>query len=503
MIIQIARSLLLAACAASAIPAQPLPNPIPIPQQSNARPVPAFLGAPATAHPITAPAIPQNPYMSANPWNNIHDDTYMSDTYPVTVAGPLGHSPKVLSTFLGSATVPAAPVVVIVFDGGRLIAASIATSPASGTAQVSLVLIDPNTLATISRLALPAETATFKGKFRPAGAYFYLDQSGRILVGTAERTVWVVSHTATSFSHDNTYDLTSVIPEGDSIQALQPDFSGHIFFTSKGGIVGTLHSTTGAILGFIQLTGEKIDNSSASDETGGVFIASNQAMYRFDADSAGKPVVTWREPYDAGKHMKSGQVDIGTGTTPTLMGSDYVTIVDNAEPNMHVLVYRRAQVIAGDRLFCSVPVFQAGANSTENSLVATDSSIVVENNFGYKSVKSTEHGKTTKTGLTRIDLDTQGCHTVWTNTEESIPTLVTKLSLASGLIYTYTKPKGPANTDAWYFTAIDFATGQTVYKQLAGTGTLFNNHYAGIFLGPNGSLYTGVLGGIVSMTDTQ
>ncbi len=230
----------------------------------------------------------------------------MSDTYPVTAASPLGHSPKVLSTFLGSATVPAAPVVVKVFDGGRLIAASIATSPATVTAQVSLVLIDPNTLATISKLALPTETATFKGKFRPAGAGFYLDQSGRILVGAAESTVWAVSHTLTGFSHDNTYDLTSVIPKGDSIQALQPDFSGHIFFTSKGGVVGTLNSTTGALLGSIELPGEEIDNSSASDETGGLYIASNQAMYRFDADSTGKPAVTWREPYDAGKHIKSG-----------------------------------------------------------------------------------------------------------------------------------------------------------------------------------------------------
>jgi hypothetical protein len=503
MSVKIARILLLAACAASASLAQ-LPNPFPIPQQSNARPVPGFLGSPATAQPVTAPAIPQNPYMGPNPWNNIHNDTYMSDTYPVTAAGPLGHSPKVLSTFLGSATVPAAPVVVIVFDqAGRLIAGSIATNLEAGTAQVSLVLIDPNTLATLAKLALPPETATFKGEFRPSGAYFYLDQSGRILVGTVERTVWVVSHTASSFSHDQTYDLSSAIPEGDTIQALQPDFSGRIWFTSKGGVVGTLDPASGSILGSMQLTGENIDNSSASDETGGVFIASNQAMYRFDADSAGKPAVTWREPYDAGKHIKSGQVDVGTGTTPTVMGSGYVTITDNAEPNMHVLVYHRAKTVTGNRLFCSVPVFQPGANSTENSLVATDSSIVVENNFGYKSVKSTEHGKTSKTGLARIDLDPQGCHTVWTNTSESIPTLVTKLALSNGLIYTYTKPKGPANTDAWYFTAIDFATGQTVYSQLAGTGTLFNNHYAGLFLGPNGSLYVGVLGGVVSMADTQ
>jgi hypothetical protein len=79
---------------------------------------------------------------------------------------------------------------------------------------------------------------------------------------------------------------------------------------------------------------------------------------------------------------------------------------------------------------------------------------------------------------------------------------VSKLSLATGLVYTYTKPKGPATTDPWYFTAIDFETGETVFQQLAGTGAGFNNQYAGSYLGPNGTLYVGVLGGIVAMRDT-
>jgi hypothetical protein len=33
----------------------------------------------------------------------------------------------------------------------------------------------------------------------------------------------------------------------------------------------------------------------------------------------------------------------GTGTTPTLMGTEYVTIVDKALPQMHVLVYCRSK----------------------------------------------------------------------------------------------------------------------------------------------------------------
>ena len=61
----------------------------------------------------------------------------------------------------------------------------------------------------------------------------------------------------------------------------------------------------------------------------------------------GNPQVTWREPYDAGTHVKEGQVDIGSGTTPTLMGKDYVTITDNGQPRMHVLVFRRAKEVVG------------------------------------------------------------------------------------------------------------------------------------------------------------
>ena len=73
------------------------------------------------------------------------------------------------------------------------------------------------------------------------------------------------------------------------------------------------------------------------------------------------------------------------------------------------------------------------------------------------------------------------------------------MSLETGLIYTYTKPKGPATTDPWYFTAIDFETGETVWKELAGNGSLYNNHYAGAYIGPDGTLYVGVLGGIVAV----
>jgi hypothetical protein len=185
------------------------------------------------------------------------------------------------------------------------------------------------------------------------------------------------------------------------------------------------------------------------------------------------------------------------------MGTEYVTITDNADPRMHVLVYQRAKQVTGARLHCAVPVFQNNT-SNEQSLIATDRSIVVPNNFGYSDLSATKHGNTTKPVMARIDVEPYGCRTVWTNEEVVAPSVVNKMSVANGLIYSYTKPKGPANTDAWYFTALDFESGAVVYSRLAGTGILYNNHYAPVYLGRDGKTeYVGVAGGIVAIRDTK
>lgn len=490
----------------------PVP-PIKIPNSSSlpndkVQAVPVFIGQAATAQPVTGTAsIPQNPFMALDPWSCIHNDSYQSDVYPN--AGPLGSNPVVSSTWLGPPDDLTAIVVGMTFDSTHnlLIAASIKVVGAQEAAWVQLTLIDAATLATLARFNLPKEPAAIGTGFRPAGAYFYMAQDSRIVIGTRDRTVWLVSYSFDSgtgrwsFHHDNEadpWDLSAHIPEGDSIQALQPDWSGRLWFTSKGGVVGTLDMGTGQVIGSLQLPGERIVNGHAAGEEGGVYIASTLALYRFDADPAGKPAVTWRQTYDAGTHMKEGQTDIGTGTTPTLMGDRYVTISDNGQPRMNVLVYDRTD----GRLVCAEPVFQPGQASNENSLIATDTSIIVENNFGYKDPqKDTTHGRTTRPGLARIDVENGACRTVWTNESVIIPSVISKMSLANGLIYTYTKPKGPATTDPWYFTAIDFHTGETVWSVLAGIGILYNNHYAGAYIGPEGTLYVGVLGGIVAMHD--
>ena len=48
--------------------------------------------------------------------------------------------------------------------------------------------------------------------------------------------------------------------------------------------------------------------------------------------------------------------------------------------------------------------------------------------------------------------------------------MISKASITNGLIHTYTREVNPDINQAWYWATIDFRTGATQYKQLAGAG---------------------------------
>ena len=99
----------------------------------------------------------------------------------------------------------------------------------------------------------------------------YADNQDCVIAGTPERTIMVVSHTSTTpftFAVERIYDLTGAIAEDDGIQALQPDFSGRLLITSKGGVVGTLNMNPANVLGTLRLPGEKGGNGTQSKKQG-------------------------------------------------------------------------------------------------------------------------------------------------------------------------------------------------------------------------------------------
>ncbi len=229
-------------------------------------------------------------------------------------------------------------------------------------------------------------------------------------------------------------------------------------------------------------------------------MVTNRALYRFDTPRDGAPSVTWRLEYRNSGRQKPGQVAPGSGTTPTVFGprGRWLAITDNADP-MNVVVVRKVPRIRGRRVVCRLPVFRRGASATDQSLIAVGRSLVVENNYGYTGPDATAGGQSTSPGLERVDVSR--CRRVW-RSREVAPSVVPKVSLSTGLLYTYTKPPRADGIDAWYFTAIDFRSGRTVFRRLAGTGVGFNNNYAPVTLGPDGSAYVGVISGLVRFSDT-
>ena len=487
---------------------------------------PAYAGHPAAPNPITGvPATPRNPHMAPNGRSEIHNDAWQTDAY--AYAGPLGRSPLTFSTAL----LPPRDCGSIAFDSrGRLVSVCV------GISGPQLYMFDPQTLDTVATFALPPRQSPPSNVFQDftGGGYFYLDNHDRVVTSTTTHHILVIAETAdgAGFGLVRDYDLSHVLTSGEHITSALPDSNGLLWFVTKtDGVVGTLNLATGT-LHVIRLghgaVGE-IENSFATGMQGDVYIATNRKLYRFTAGHGGVPRIQWQITYPNSFQHKPGQVDDGTGTTPTVMPGGYVNITDNADP-MDIMVYRTAlhpsRVVSArrqhrhleeeeekplgarhrrrqslPRQVCRVPVFSRGQSADENSIIVAGRAMIAENNYGYTGPSTTTGGMRTAPGFVRVDLNRNGmgCHTVWTNRTERAPTVVSKLSLANGLIYTYTEE--PGATDPWYWTALDFRTGRTVYRQAAGSGSSFNNNYAGIAISRSGTEYLGTLSGPIAMRD--
>jgi hypothetical protein len=517
----------LLAAAAPGVAQVPGAPPVPIPGDVLSA-APAFEGGAAAPRPVRGVREPpRHPFMAPNGRSNIHNDAFQTDAY--RVSGPLGEGPETSTLFTRECAS-------IAFDAaGHLVTVCV------GLDRPVLALMDPHTLQVLAAEPLPprnAESGSDPFTDFSGGGYFYLDHQGHAIVSTNDGRVLDYAIAAgPAFALAREYPLGGAIAASDGIISVLPDWDGLLWFVTRAGVVGTIERGSGKVR-TLRLRSEGISNSFAVDDTGGVFVVSDKALYRFDAARSHAPRTTWRRVYPNSGIRKPGQSDAGSGTTPTLLGRKWVAITDNADP-MNVRVLRRGKRVrppraaqrrrlrvlskqarriqkklwkARRREVCAEGVFQPGASATDQSLIGAGRSLVVENNYGYSGITATQLGGTTEPGLARVDVqrvksktskDARGrpphwrCHEVWTSAERA-PSVVPKLSLANGLVYIYAKPPSPALEDPWYLTALDFRTGRTVYRRLAGGGLVYNNNYAPVTLGPDGTAYVGVLGGLVA-----
>ncbi len=473
---------------------------------------PDFYGESAISQPLGEVEVPQHPYLAPEGTNGMHGNSYNTDAY--SYSGPLGINPVVKSR---SMNVFGGLVATLMFDSkGRIMCIS------GNVVGFRLLLIDAETLEILAETRLPQRASTrefFKtldfskiSSDTSGGAYCHLLEGDRPIIGNSDNVIQIFYIDETSgkpeWKVEKEWNISSYLPDGAYLTDAVPDYDGNIWFVTRPGQVGFIDADTDEVR-MISLQNEEIQNTLAVADDG-IYIVSDHAMYRFDINEDNLPYYTWKTPYDRGTSLKPGAINQGSGTTPTLLDIEcddgsirkICAITDNADKHVNLVIYDRTTGEVIDQ----VPLFKENESVSENSVIAYGRSFIVENNYSETGAGFLVNDPTSTPGVTRIDMngDCTKAEVVWESKEASA-TVVPKLSTGNGLVYLYTREKNddiPDSAMAWYLTAVDFRTGETVFKVFTGEGKNWNNSYGPITIGPNGSAYVGVFNGLISVSDT-
>jgi hypothetical protein len=457
--------------------------------------------------------LPQHPGLSNLP-ACMHDDAHASDTSPF--GGPVTGNVRAHYLHRWALVGGICPAFAYDPDGTPI-------TLSFSALRTDLLALNPRTLEVVASYPLPRRKGTLQKVFRAGldeafrdtsgGAYFFVDADGFIVVPTTDGDIWVLALPRTDDERAFALrrKLRPHVPEGDKLTACMPVWGepGAVpayWYTTQDGVVGVVgeraasHATLPA--------GERIQNSFAVNERG-AFVVSSHALYLVTYEQ-GRVGVAWRRPYERGTKLKPGQIDLGSGTTPTLMGSRFVVIGDGRSP-LRVLVVDQE---TGARLD-EQPVFEDKRGSAcENSVITHGNSFVVGNTYGYENPLRRPH---TEGGVARFDVHPQTGHMKlrWYNPSIDVLSATPKLSRKSGLIYAYTRRsiRRPLASKAavavkerveWAIIGVDFRTGAVAYRLPIFRGeehTHWDNAWGTLSLGPGDALYLGMWNGCLRVVD--
>lgn len=431
----------------------------------------------------------QNPWLGPVGTSTMHGDTGSSDTSPLPGPGAEPVSVRV---------VPLGAVCSTVLVGSDGLPVALCTRVADLRPVVNL--LDPVTGEVLATIELIPGSLL-------GGVYGYLDHRDRMVLveGTGD-LVWIAhlrDHDGWSLQVDRRVPLRPSLPDGDTVSSVSPDYDDGVWFATEGGTVGLAHRN-GAVETRRLGAGERVANS-ISTAPAGAAVATDHALYLLRRRSGGGIETAWRVAYERGPGRKPGQLSWGTGSTPTFfgpeLGEDYVAIVDNADPAVHLIVVRTRGRNAGD-VVCTTPVLGRGGPGSENSPIGAGRTVVVASTYGYPYPRLPDDAGPSVPptspfvgGMTRVDVraDGSGCDVVWDTTTRSVA--VPKLSTSDGMITTVLADTGPDGKESYLYAVVDFENGMVLAQQALGSGVGDPLQMAGT-LGPGRVLWQGTLGSL-------
>ena len=220
--------------------------------------------------------------------------------------------------------------------------------------------------------------------------------------------------------------------------------------------------------------------------------------------------------------QKKGQLNDGSGTTPTLMDDRFVIIADNDYGQINLNIYSQED----GHLVNRFKLFAPDSSACENSVVAYRNSLMIGNTFNYVDPFDFND---TPGGIDRFDFNPQTGKFEkvgnWPAEFVDAKTATPKMSTETGVIYVYNRQEESDDGHYdWQLTAIDFETGRKVFyirpefekgefnenifflMKSFSMGLknydqkVFNNIWATYTFGPNNSIYIGAYRGFLKFS---
>jgi hypothetical protein len=325
----------------------------------------------------------------------------------------------------------------------------------------------------------------------------------------------------------------SIADSDDAIVGINLLWDGNIAFATRDGKAGVIRRDFTQVQGVTLGVGaEQVSNSIATDEQGGIYVVSSKAMYRVQWTGANvsldESAGAWRAEYSAGSDgTGGGRLGAGSGSTPTLMGTDgqkFVVITDGAKVANIVLFWRDA-IPAGwqaiktgkdRRIAAEMPVNFGNTNRAETKseqsvLVSGYGAVVVSNDYRNVDLLSGSTGvpiiDSALNGLIvfnsgrmlhqpwgvqkfQWDTSTRKLRSVWVRNDVSCPNAIPVMSEASNRFYCV-----GAHLGSWTIESLDWTSGGGHFRKYIGVLPRWNSFYASTQLTGDGGVIYGTYNG--------
>ena len=191
---------------------------------------------------------------------------------------------------------------------------------------------------------------------------------------------------------------------------------------------------------------EEIQNSFSVGPDG-VYIVSYLGLYKLRFNEKTKKIEmdpqwlktlneTGEQLYPNDFTQKKGQLNNGSGTTPTLMDDRFVIIADNDENQINMNIYAQED----GRLVSRHQLFEYDKSACENSIVAYRNSLLIGNTYNYTDPFDEND---TPGGINRFDYDPVSGEFVevekWPEEPLDCKKATTKMYTSTGVIYVYNR----------------------------------------------------------------